>query len=283
MQNVDLSIVIASYNTRDLALSCLDSIAKNRDNLKIEVFVSDNGSTDGTIEEVKEKFKRVKLIENRENLGFAAANNRARDLCQGKYVLILNSDTEIRKRVFKETLNYLEENAQVGALTCKIELPTGELDKDSRRSFPTPWVALTHLLYLDRLFPNSRVFSKYWYGYISPDKIHEIDVTEGAFSLVRRNVMDAVDWFDEDYFLDGEDIDLCWKIKNRGWKIVYYPKVSIVHIKKATKRVMAGKYVGRGVDSMEIFYRKRLWSKYPVFVNFLVILGIRILKILRTL
>ena len=161
------------------------------------------------------------------------------------------------------------------------------MDKDARRSFITPWVGLTHLvLKLDRLFPESKTFAKYWYGYESPDKVHEVDVIQGAYFLTTKKVLDEVDWFDEDYFLDGEDIDICWKIKKTGMKIMYYPKVSIIHVKGASKgkknnkdtnvtKKEKVKFRTQGVRSMEIFYRKRMWDQYPLILNYLVIVGIR--------
>jgi GT2 family glycosyltransferase len=183
----------------------------------------------------------------------------------------------------------------VGALTCKALLSDGALDKDTRRSFITPWIGLVHLfLRLDRLFPTSKLFAQYWYGYIDENKTHEIDAIQGAFFMVRKNVLDQVDWFDEDYFLDAEDIDLSWKIKNAGWKNIYYPEVSILHLKGATKGNNAKtksriplsdklKYRLSGVNSMEIFYRKRMWKTNPVIVNYLVVLGINVLKVVRTM
>ena len=174
-------------------------------------------------------------------------------------------------------------------------LPDGKLDKDARRSFPTPWVALTHLvLKLDRVFPRSALFSRYWYGYLDENATHEVDAIQGAFFLVRKKILDQVGWFDEDYFLDGEDIDLSWQIKEAGWKIVYYPKVSILHLKGVTKgknKARRGKvplkerlkYRLSGVRSMEIFYRKRLWARYPMLVNYLVLTGIKMLKLARAL
>lgn len=286
-----LSIVILSFNTKNLLRKCLESIKRHKGQVDLEVIVSDNGSADGSPEMVAKDFAWIKLIENKKNLGFAAGNNRARGLVKGEYVLILNPDTEIEKGTLAETVEYLEKHAEIGALTCRILLPSGELDPDARRSFPTPWVALTHFSGLDRIFPTSRLFSKYWYGYKSPNKTQEVDTVQGAFTLVRKKILDDVDWYDEDYFLDGEDIDLCWKIREKGYKIVYYPKVSILHIKGASKgkersfgRVTKEerlKFVNAGVDSMEIFYKKRLWGKYPLLLNFLVILGIRALKVLR--
>ena len=286
-----LSIVILSYNTRELLRNCLKSIWKHKDEADLEIIVSDNGSKDGSDEIVKEEFPEVILIENKKNLGFAAGNNKAKDLVKGQYVLILNSDTEIRKSTLKETIRYLDEHQAIGALTCKVVLPSGKLDADARRSFPTPLVAFSHFSGMDRVFPNSKLFARYWYNYLPEDLTHDVDVVQGAFTLVRKKVIDEVGWYDESYFLDGEDIDLCWKIKKAGYKIVYYPKVSILHIKGASKgkkhsfgkvtKQERVKFINAGVDSMEIFYKKRLWDKYPLAINLGVILSIRTLKSLR--
>jgi GT2 family glycosyltransferase len=170
-------------------------------------------------------------------------------------------------------------------------LPDGSLDKDARRSFPTPWVALTHFSKLDKIFPTSQFFSRYWYGYISSDTIHDIDSLQGAFCLSPKRLLDDIGWFDETYFLDGEDIDLCWKIHEAGYRIVYFPPVSITHIKGASKGKIHTKikrsvdsrkrFVLSGLASMEIFYRKHLWKRYPFFVNWLVLFGIRTLTLFR--
>lgn len=288
-KKIKLSIVILSYNTKDLLRGCLKSLEKVGYELSFEVIVVDNASVDGSAELVKKDFPKVRLFKNRKNLGFAAGNNKARKVVRGEFVLFLNPDTVVKKNTFKETVKYLKSNKEVGAMTCKIVLPSGELDKDARRSFPTPWVSLTHLvLRLDKLFPKSKLLSRYWYGYKSPNETHEVDVIQGAYFLTRKKVLDSVGWFDEDYFLDGEDIDLCWKIKERGWKIIYYPKVSITHVKKASKMKPVSKeervrFIKAGVDSMEIFYKKRLWKNYPLALNLLVIVGTRLVKAMRAI
>jgi len=245
---------------------------------------------------VKRKYADIILIENKKNLGFAAGNNKAIKHIKGKYVLFLNSDTIVYAKTLKETVSYLDNYIDIGALTCKITLPNGELDKDSRRSFITPWIGLTHLfLRLDKVFPKSKLFGQYWYGYIPENKVHEVDALQGAFFLTKKNILDRVDWFDEDYYLDGEDIDLSWKIKEKGYKIIYFPKVKILHFKGSTKGKVESvnkkevplkdklKYRVSGVNSMEIFYRKRLWSKYPLLLNIIVIIGIKLLKAIRIL
>lgn len=280
--NPVLSIVIVSFNTKEVLKNCLVSLDKVKKEIPFEVIVSDNGSEDGSVELIKKNFKWVKLIENNANLGFSKANNAARKIARGRFVLFLNSDTEVPKNTLRESVKYLEEHKDVGSMTCKIILPSGDLDRDTRRSFPTPFVALTHFSGLDRLLPQSKIFAKYWYSYIDEDTEHEADVIQGAFHLSRKRVLNKVGWFDEDYFLDGEDIDLCWKIKDRGYKIIYYPKVSILHIKKASKKKSKSSLkVTSGMKAMEIFYRKRMWSRYPFFINYLVVIGIKILLGIR--
>ena len=271
------------------------SLQAVKNEVKSECIVSDNGSTDNSPKMVKSNFPWVdKLIENRENVGFAKGNNLAKPFVRGKYVLFLNSDTIVYKDTLKKTVEYLGRHKDVGAITCKIQLPNGELDKDARRAFITPWIALSHIyLKLDRIFPKSKLFAKYWYGHIPEDKTHEVDVLQGAFFMVKKKVLDEVEWFDEDYFLDGEDIDLCWKMKEAGWKIVYYPEVKITHIKGSSKGKVESKnkrniplklrlrHRMAGVDSMELFVRKRLWNRYPLPLLLFVILGIRLLKAIR--
>lgn len=280
-----LSIVVLNYNTKELTKKCLLSLSKVLGETNFEIIVIDNASSDGSVEffrKLQIKGLRFDLIENKSNLGFAGGNNSAKKICKGEYVLFLNSDTEVYKNTLKETVKYLDENSEVGAITCKIVLPDGSLDRDARRSFPTPWVALTHFVGLDRVFPRSKIFAKYWYGYKDPEEIQEVDALQGAYFMVRKETLDEVGWFSEDYFLDGEDIDLCWRIKEKGLKIMYYPKVSILHIKKASKKGRrSARTVMAGVNSMEIFYKKHLWERYPLAVNFTVLVAIYLMKVLR--
>lgn len=288
-----ISIIILNYNTVELTRNCLASLQKVRDEVDFETVVVDNGSTDDSVAMVRREFPGVKIVENKANLGFAKGNNRAKKIVKGKYVLFLNTDTIVYPKALKATSDYLDAHPDVGAVTCRVVLVDGTLDKDTRRSFPTPWVSLTHLvLQLDKLFPHSKLFAKYWYGYLPEDKETEVDVIQGAFALLPKRILDRVGWFDEDYYLDGEDIDLCWKIKALGYKIVYYPKVSILHLKGATKgkKKAVGykaplaeklKFRMASVNSMEIFYRKRLWKHYPLILNLLVLAGIKLLKAVR--
>ncbi len=283
-----LSIIILNYNSRKLLIDCLNSLKNVKDEIKFEIIVSDNGSSDDS--DIK-----LIIVENKENLGFAKGNNRAKNFISGEYVLFLNTDTIVFKDTLNKTVNFLAKDVKIGALTCKLVMANGKLDKDARRSFITPWIGLTHIyLKLDRLFPKSKLFSQYWYGYIPENVTHEVDVVQGAYFLTRKKILDEVNWFDEDYFLDGEDIDLCWKIKKKGYKVYYYPEVSILHLKGATKGknktakknisfAEKRKFTLSGVDSMELFVKKRLWNEYPKPLVLFVISGIKLLKLLRYL
>lgn len=288
----ELSIIILNYNTKELLEDCLESLRKRKKEVDFEVIVSDNASTDGGPDMVREKFPEVRLIKGPNN-GFSKGNNRARPLVKAKIVLFLNPDTVVKKDALLKTLRYLKEHKEVGALTCKLVLPNGTLDKDTRRSFPTPWISFSHLvLKADRFFPKSPLFGKYWYGYIPDTATHEVDAIQGAFFLTWKRILDKVGWFDEKYFFDGEDLDLCFQIKKAGYKLIYYPEVEIMHLKGVTKgKVKKWKHKVpleqrlklrlAGMNSMERFYRKNLWRRYPLLFSWFVIFGIRSFKLVR--
>jgi len=287
---IQVSIIILSYNTKNLLKKCLQAIPKNKN---CQIIVVDNGSTDGSTEylkSLKPKTSNFETIFNNSNLGFAKGNNSARKIAKGEYILFLNSDAILEKNTIDKTIKYLKNHSSVGGITCRLNLVSGKLDKDTRRSFPTPWVTITHFVKLDRLFPKSKLFAQYWYSYMPENKIHEIDVAQGAYFLIRKKVLDQVNWFTPTYFLDGEDIDLCWKIKEKGHKIIYYPKVKALHLKGASKgkikeiKVPFEKrkmFIQEGVRSMEIFYKTRLANKYPKLLTRLIITTIKILSFVR--
>ncbi len=293
MKTPQLVVIILNFNTKVLLFECLKSLSLVKDKTNFDIIVVDNGSSDGSVSMVKKFFPDITCLQNRENLGFAKGNNTARNYISQKYILFLNTDTIVESKVFDSCISYMEKNKKIGALSCKLVMANGKIDKDVRRSFPTPWVAFTHFSGLDRIFPKSKFFSKYWYGYLSENMVHKVDVLQGAFFLTKKSVMDEVDWFSEEYFLDGEDIDLSWKIKQKGYELVYYPKVSIVHLKgftkgKNKKNIKTNKqdrlkYVLAGINAMEIFYKKYLSSNYNFIINFMVYSGIKLLKAYRYL
>lgn len=273
MKKPVLSIVILSHNTKKLLFDCLTSLKNVKNELDFEVIVSENASTDGSPKMVKNEFNWVRMVEG-PNISFSNGNNRARKVVQGKYILLLNSDTVVHSGTLKKCVEYLEKHHNVGALTCKLVLPDGSLDKDARRRFPTPWMSFYRLFF--------GYGGKYWYEDVSPDKTHEVDAIQGAFFLTRKDILDKINWLDENFIFDGEDLDLSFQIKKAGYSINYYPEVSITHIKKASKNNFTG--ISRkmqGINSMEYFYRKNLWGDYPILFNYFVLLGIRFLKLIR--
>lgn len=283
MNNPKLSIIILNYNTKELLSDCLKSVKEHMNEVPMEVIVSDNSSTDGSQIMIKKNFPWVKFIEG-ENEGFSKGNNRAKPYVKGKMVLFLNPDTIVYKDVFAKTVRYLEEHPKVGAVTCKLVLSDGSMDKDIRRKFPTPRISFNKLV-----LGKTR---EYYYEYIPESATHEVEAIQGAFFLSYKKLLDKVGWFDERYFFDGEDVDLCYQIHKAGYSLVYYPDVHITHLKGVTK-VKVKKWRFKvtdaqrkklrlaGVASMELFYRKNLWDKYPLIFNYLIVLGINLFKIVR--
>lgn len=293
---MDISTVIVSYNTKELLKKCLQSLKRSIYNNKTEVFVVDNNSHDRTVAMVKKKFPWVNLIANRQNLGFSKANNIALKKAKGKYFLILNPDTEVEKDTLGKMYEYMEKNPEVGISTCRVELSSGKIDSDCRRHFPSPWRSFTHFFGLSKIFEGSKVFDQYYFGYIAEGKEHEIDSCVGAFMFVRADAVKKVGLFDEDFFFYGEDLDWCWRFKEHGFKIIYTPITKILHHKgaasgmkptsqhltKATKESKK-RALFESVNSMEIFYKKHYVSKYPFFINWLVLVSLKVLERIRVI
>ena len=279
----ELTVIILNYNTKELLEDCLNSVKAHMNEVPMQVIVSDNSSTDGGPEMVKKKFPWITLIEG-PNDGFSAGNNRARPLVKGEMVLFLNPDTVVHDNVFAWTVRYLKEHPKVGAVTCKLILPDGSMDKDVRRRFPTPWISFNRLV-LGRT-------REYYYEDIPDTATHEVEAIQGAFFLSWKKILDKVGWYDEGYFFDGEDVDLCYQIYKLGYKLVYYPDVYITHLKGVTKGKVAKwrfkvtpqqrkKLRLAGVASMERFFKKNLWKKYPVWFDYFVVFGINVFKVIR--
>jgi len=240
---------------------------------------------------IKKKFPNVNLISSKKNLGFAAGNNLGIKMAVGEYVLLLNPDTEIEINTFKIMIDYLKSNPKVGAATCRVELKNGKLDDACHRGFPTPWNAFCHFSGISQLFPNSCFLNGYHLGYQNLDKIHEIDSCAGAFLLVRKEIGDSINWLDEDYFWYGEDLDFCYRVKQKGWKIMYVPIIKILHWKGASSGIRQEsknisnasletrkKAVMASTQAMRLFYQKHYLKKYPSIITGFVLFGINYLE-----
>ena len=252
---MDLTVIIVNYKVRDFLGSALTSVQQALRGIDGEVIVVDNASDDGSVEMVRGKFPAVRVIANRRNLGFAAANNLALRESRGRFLLLLNPDTVVQEDTFQTIVRFLDEHRDAGLAGCKILNPDGTLQPACRRSFPTPWVAFTKVSGLSTLYPRSRIFGRYNLGYMDPDRTYEVDAISGSFMALRREVYEQVGGLDEEYFMYGEDLDWCFKIKRAGWKVYYVSETRIIHYK--------GESVRRSdIDEVRTFYRAM-----RIFVN----------------
>ncbi len=258
---IDISIIIVNYNVRYFLEQCLLSVYKSINNLKVEVFVVDNDSVDNSVKTVKDNFPEVKLIVNKQNLGFAKANNQALKLAKGKYVLLLNPDTLVEEDTLLMSFDYMESNHQVGALGVKLIDGEGRFLPESKRGFPTLASSFYRLTGLSKLFPHSRIFNQYNLGFLDENEISEVDVLSGAFMFIRRDILQEVGYLDEDFFMYGEDIDFSYRIKKSGYKVIYFPKTKIVHFKGESTKKSSLKYHNTFYKAMSIFAKKHYGNK----------------------
>ncbi len=284
MKNPLLSVIILSFNTRNFLEQCLQAVAESKGfNMgEMEVIVVDNGSTDGSVD-FAAKFKvqsskfKVSLIKNKENIGFAGGNNVGIRQARGKYVLLLNSDTTVYSDALIKMVKFAQGLPKLGAATCRVELPGGKIDPACHRGFPTPGNAFTYLSGLEKIFPRSRLFSGYHQGWKNLDEPHQVDVIAGSFFLIPKKVVGRVGLLDESFFMYGEDIDWCYRIKQAGFEIWFNPEIKILHYKKQSGRAKNKNQKAKSradyhfVYTMEQFYRKHYMKKYPRLVSWLVL------------
>jgi GT2 family glycosyltransferase len=227
---IDLSIVIVSWNTRDLLRQCIRSVIETTENLKYEIFVVDNNSSDNTVEMVRKEFPQVKLIENKFNAGFAKANNQAIKISEGKYIILLNPDTIVKKDALYNMLKFMENDKNIGIVGCKLLNTDGTLQESCRR-FPDLPTYINILLKTHIVFPNLKCLKRYFMKDMNYDKINEVDQVMGAALMYRRDVLGEESYLDEDYWIWFEEVDFCFKVKKQGCKVVYIPHAEIVHYK----------------------------------------------------
>ena len=261
----DLSIIIVNFNTADLVKNLIDSINKYTKSLKYEIVVVDNGSTKESVKYLMKNIKGLKetlLITNKINKGFGAANNQGYKKSKGRYVLFLNSDTLIKNNLFKDMVEWMDKKTSVGAASCALKYPNGGY-QETGGYFPTlfrvfSWMTfIDDIPYLDRVIKpfhpmhSQSLFSKN-VDYFR--KAKEVDWLTGAFLFTRKKTIKEVGGFDEDYFMYTEDVDLCYRVKKKGWKIWYLPKWSIVHIGGASS--IKEYPLLKEYDGVKLFYKK---------------------------
>jgi GT2 family glycosyltransferase len=283
-----LSIVIVSYNTKEVTIECLQhlrvALAREK-SLQTQVIIVDNKSTDGSVDAINTYLSKLpksakrttySLIVNKRNVGYGKANNQGFAVATGEYVLLLNSDALIKDVNFQTVLYYMDSHPQVGVLTVKVLLPNGSIDPASHRGFPTLWRSFTYFAKLEQFLGRIPVINSlvggYHLTYLNLNTIHEIDSPAGAFFLTRKDILNKVKGFDTDFFMYGEDLDLSYRIKMLGYQIIYYPNDYILHfkhtsgIKKSNKEIQA-RTKRHFYEAMKIFYDKHYAVLYPAVIN----------------
>ncbi len=251
-----LSIIIVNYNVRYFLDQALGSVRRAMVGIDGDVWVVDNNSVDDSPRMVQEKYPEVRLISNKHNPGFAVANNQAIIESHGEYVLLLNPDTLVEEDTFSKCLAFMDAHPEAGALGCKLIDGSGKFLPESKRGFPSPWVAFCKTFGLSALFPKSAFFNRYYLGHLSNDQTHEVDVLAGCFMFMRRAALDRSGLLDEAFFMYGEDIDLSYRIAQTGYKNYYFPDTQIIHYKGESTKKGSLNYVKTFYQAMIIFTKK---------------------------
>ena len=241
-----ISIVIVSYNVCQLLDECLQSVERALEGVDADIFVVDNCSVDGTVETLSIRHPQVCFIANRENVGFARANNQAIRQSDAEYVLLLNPDTVVFEPTIRGCLDFMDSHAEAGGVGVRMLTREGTPAPESRRAVPTPWVSLMKMLGFTR---------RYYMSQLPWDEPSQIEVVSGAYCLLRRKALDQVGLLDEDFFMYGEDIDLSYRLLKGGWQNWYLP-YDIIHYKGESTQKSSFRYVHVFYQAMLIFFRK---------------------------
>lgn len=269
-----LSIIIVNYNVRYFLEQCLHSVEEAISGINAEIFVIDNNSVDGSNELVTNKFPNVKLIANKENVGFSKANNQAIKIAKGEYILLLNPDTVLEHDTLLKCVNFMDSHPDAGGLGIKMVDGKGKFLPESKRGLPTPGVAFYKIFGLSSLFPKSKIFGRYHLGFLDNDKTHEVDILSGAFMMLRKETLDKIGVLDETFFMYGEDIDLSYRIIKGGYKNYYFPEARIIHYKGESTKKSSINYVFIFYQAMIIFAKKHFSQKNARIFSFLIHLAI---------
>lgn len=278
---LDLAIVIVNYNVSGLLRRCLQTVFASEGDFTYEVCVVDNNSADDSVEMVRSEFPQVHLIANRENVGYPAANNQGLQALglSGKnpprYALLLNPDTEVPPDAFAYFLAFMDENPDIGVAGPRLVRPDGSLDLACRRGFDSMSALFYRMVGLSRLFPHSPRFARYNMTYLDEHSQAEVDSVVGAFMWVRGEAISEVGLLDDRFWMYGEDLDWAKRIKDAGWRIVYEPAVTVLHVKRASSRQNPRAQL-EFYRAMLLFYYKHYRVTTAFWLHGLILAGILI-------
>jgi N-acetylglucosaminyl-diphospho-decaprenol L-rhamnosyltransferase len=266
---VDLTVIIVSWNVRELLRRCLESLALDRGTM--DVIVVDNASTDGSPDMVRTDFPHVRLVRNDENHGFPAANNQGLGLSQGRTLLLLNPDTEVVGDALATMVSHMDAYPEVGALGPQLRYPDGSL-QSSRRRFPSLSTALVESTVVQEWWKDNRILRRYYMSDTPDDAIQPVDWVVGACLMVRRQAYEQAGGLDEGFFMYSEEMDWCRRIKDAGWEIVYLPAATVIHHEgKSSEQVVAERHI-RFQSSKVRYFRKHHGSAQSEVVRWFLLL-----------
>lgn len=282
LSEVDVSVCIVTYRARDLLRDCLCSLRENT-RLNYEVIVVDNGSQDGVAEMLRQEFPQVLLIENDRNEGYTRPMNQALRLGRGRYLLQLNPDTLILPEAIDRMAAFMDKHPEVGICGPKVLNRDLTLQKPCRRGEPRPWAVITYFLGLSSLFPRSRLFGQYLMNYMDEDVTHPVAGVSGSCMLARRSMVEQIGFLDETLFAYQEDADFCFRARQAGWQVIYYPEAKIIHYGSlGGSRVQPYRSIVEWHRSYFLYYRKHLAKDYFFLFNLFYYLAM-MFKLLVTL
>lgn len=235
MNILDLSIVIVNWNTEELLIQCIDSVIKHTKSINYEIVVVDNGSEDGSVKSVKERYPEAVLVENEYNAGFTKACNQGFEESKGEYILMLNSDTIIADDALGKMVLFARQQSSAGIIGCKIKYPDGRFQSSCFR-YPDILGFIFSALYLPQMFPRSSFCNRERYGMEEWYEMKEVDCVMGSCFMVKKEWMAELEYLDESYFMYCEETDFCKKMKEFGKKTLFYPDVSITHVHKGSQK-----------------------------------------------
>jgi GT2 family glycosyltransferase len=251
-----LSVIIVNYNVKYFLDQCLHSVQKALNGIESEIIVVDNNSTDGSDEMIVQNHKEVKLIINKENVGYAKANNQGIIIAKGSYILLLNPDTIVAEDTFQKSLEFIASHADAGALGLRMIDGSGVFLPESKRGFPTPQTAFYKTFGLSSIFKKSKTFNNYHLGYISEFTTSKVDVLSGAYMLFPKVVLDKIGLLDEQFFMYGEDIDISYRVKKAGYENYYFADTTIIHYKGESTKKGSINYLKTFYNAMILFVKK---------------------------
>ena len=273
---MQISIIIVNWNTRELLVDCIESIYASPPEGKFDIWVVDNFSSDGSPAMIRDSYPDVKFIENDENVGFAKANNQALRKSQGDYVLLLNPDTVVKANAISELIHFLDNNPDAGIAGARLINPDGTL-QISAFPFPTLVREFWRMFHLDSAVCLSIYPMRKW----NKDQAREVDTLLGACMLIRREAINQFGLFDEDYFIYSEEVDLCTRLKEAGWRLYWVPGAVVIHYGGISTQQVSEEMFLRLYEGKILYFRKH-HSKLSVFVYKLILITATITRLVLT-